>query len=137
MQISISNKGTFMKKSGLLEFSFLSGIAGFSFAIVGILIGTVLFSLSVPLNQVFLHVFNHEPSHFEMGISVSIFVLFYFVASRVTTLAYMIIVLASLWYLVIKVHVIVWLAPAMLATIVICPLLVYYTKLITGKIEEH
>jgi hypothetical protein len=126
-----------MGKSAFLEFSFLSGLAGFGFGLMAILVGTVLFSLSVPLNQVFVSISGVEPSHFEMGIAVSIFILFYFVASRITTLLYMIIVFLSLWYLVITVNWVIWLAPAMLGTIVMCPLIIYYTKLILGHLEEH
>jgi hypothetical protein len=126
-----------MKKNAFLEFSILSSLAGFGFLLTGILIATILFSLSVPLHQVVVEALGIIPTHLEMVIAVLIFLLFLFIISDITITFYMIIVLFSLWYLVIVVNTIVWLAPAMMGTIVICPLLVYQLKKLFGQIEEH
>jgi hypothetical protein len=122
-----------VKKGSLLELSALAGIGAGSFLGFAMLVGTVIFSLFVPFHEAIHHFSGYEPTNLEMLIAVVIVAGLTIPAFSLISIIYMLTMLVSLWYLTIIVDTVIWLAPALASTMLLCPLLIFQTLVLFGK----
>jgi multisubunit Na+/H+ antiporter MnhE subunit len=116
----------------LPEILALGLIAGGGFASYGLVILTALFTLSVPFHEAIEQLFQYSPTHLEMVIGILVTIALFVLMKNLVVVLYMISLLSSLWFLA-YLDWTVWLAPALITTMISCPLLVFFTKRLFGK----